>query len=367
MKTKACAVFAFSCWVSPCMLACEEIAVLYGDGKYLLLDADKLEVVDVGNLRWQGVWEVDLVIAGSSSRRFAVVVDGLSGEHHALTRHGGPSEALVAWENLTEEGDTASSVAVSQDYEIHRSFHARWIHGTDRLAVWQHETSEFSLVDGNLRRLAKWSVPDLDIGETLACGTEDELIIGGRRHRTRLERTNGIAVDALAFPDGTEDCRMSGPFLDCLGGFECRRNGQFVNGVLDLARNKVMFAFEYRGPFTIPKDPTHSRAFARFENRLLFEDSTRLLQQEVLNTPPWPGTNAYEATPTRRLRVLDTATGRTVVENEKAPMGTTSPLLCEGGAERVVVSASGKAHLIDLTTLETIASESIPLGQHFVF
>ena len=341
--------------------------MLYGDGKYMLLDGDTLDVVDVGSLRWQGVWEVDLVIAGSTSQRFAVVVDRLSGEHRGLTRNGGPSQALVTWENLTEQDDTASSVAVSQDYEIYRSFHARWIHGTDRLAVWQQKTSELSLVDGSLTRIAEWRVPDLDIGETFACGSEDELIMGGRRQRTRFEPTSGITVDALAFPEGTEDCGMGGPFLDCLGGFEYRRDGQFVNGVLDLARNEVAFAFEYQGPFTIPKDPAHSRAFAQFENRLLFADGTRLLQQEVSNTPPWPGTNAYKAMPTRRIRVLDTGTGRTVVENQSAPVGTTSTLLCAGGTERVVLSGNGRAHLIDLTTLETIASGSIPLGRHFVF
>ena len=40
--------------------------MLYGDGKYMLLDGDTFDVVDVGDLRWQDVWGVDLVVAGST-------------------------------------------------------------------------------------------------------------------------------------------------------------------------------------------------------------------------------------------------------------------------------------------------------------
>jgi len=236
----------------------------------------------------------------------------------------------VTWVNLTEEDGTAATVAVNQNYEIYRSFHARWIHGVGRLVVWQRKTSELSVLDENLRQIAGWRVPDLDIGKALACRSEEGLLLGGRRQRTRIERA-GITVEALAFPEGTSECRMSGPFVGCIGGFECRVDGGFVYGVMDLVRNEAADAFEHPGWSTIPKDSGHSRAFVRFENRVLFEDGKRLLQQEMLNTPPWPGTNAYEATPTRRIRVLDTATGRTVIQNEKAPLGTMSTLLCGGG------------------------------------
>ena len=366
MIARVLSFLVLSCLFSRCTLGCEEITVLYDDAKYMLVDGDTLDVVDVGDLRWQGVWGVDLVVPGSTLERFAVMANELSAGRGALGEDHSSKVGLVTWQNLAEQEDTASRVAVSYDYEIFRSFHARWIQGTNRLAVWEQKASKLSIVDVSLERIAAWVVPGHDIGETFACHGEDGVIVGGHRHRTRLE-PRGMSIERLELPEGPPACEMSGPFLGCLGGFECQREGKVVNGVLDLARNEVVFEFAYGSRFTIPKDSAHSRPFAEFENRLLFLDGSRMLQQEVVWTPLWPGTNAYEPKPTSRLRVLDLAEGRIAAENDDAPVGTTSALLCAGERERVVVSRNGRAHLIDLMTLDTLASGSIPLGRHFVF
>ena len=344
--------------------ACEEIAVLYRNAKYVLLDGDTLELVDVGNLWWQGVWVIDHVWPGSTAEHFAITSDRLS-THLARSNDGVRKEALVAFENLREQAD-GSPMAITHDYDIYRFRHARWVNGIDQFVVWQQETSVLSALDRVFGEVGRWSLPSHDIGETFACHIGGVLVIGGHRHRTLLQDTNTL-VEALAFPEDTQDCTMRGPFQGCLGGFECRRNDLWVTGVVDVKTNEVAFAFEHKGRFTIPKDPLHARQFARFENRLLFASATRLLQQEVLYTPDTPGQNSYRFRPLPRLRVLDTQSGRVVAENVRAPVGQVSRLLCLDSQERVVVSEEGRVQLIDLATLEPIATVAIPDGRHYVF
>ena len=339
--------------------ACEDVTVVYRDGRYLVLEINILEVVDVGNLWWLGISSIPVLYPGLSSARFAFSTNRLGrvlGEPDVGSL---PQEALVVLENLAERTSTF-------DYEIYRSRHARWVAGTDRLAVWQQKRSKFSILDAGLGELDSWTLPEHDVGELFACPTEGGLVVAGYRQRT-VYKGPDVIVDTLAFPEGTKDCALSGPFLDCMGGFECRRDSRFVSGVLHVSKNEVAFAFEHEGRFTIPKDPKHRRPFLRFENRLLFADGRRLLQQEELGTPDTPGWNSYRVQPTDRLRVLDTASGRVVSENKTAPVGTASRLFCPGGKERFVVTGDGKVHLIDLGTLDTIATATIPLGRPFVF
>ena len=341
--------------------ACEDIAILYGDAKYLLLDGDTLAVVDVGNLGTLGVWRVQEVVPGSTSRLFAVSADHLSSEFYLGTENGYYPSKLVVVEDLEERDDTASRIEVGH-YAIGYA-DARWIGRTDRLAVWRDKASRFSVLDKHLKEIEGWRVSGYDADATLACRSGDRVIVGGLR--TRFEAGDGV-VEALAFPEGTAKCRMSGTLLGCLGGFGCQRDGRFVNGVLDMATNEVAFAFEYDGPITVPKDPAHIRPSARFKDRLLFADGTRLLQQESVYTPI-PEVVGFEVDPSSRLRILDTGTGRVVRENASAPVGTVSRLFCRSMAERFVLAGDGKAHLMDLGTLEPVATASIPMGRPFVF
>lgn len=341
--------------------ACGDIAVLYGDGRYLLLDGDTLAVVDVGNLSSFGLFRIEEVVPGSSSRLFAVKADRLTREFYRGDEKGYYPSKLLVVENLSETGDTGVRIEVGH-YDIGYA-HARWIGGTDLLAAWREKASRFSVLGKDLQEVEGWKVSGYDSDATLACRSGHRVIVGGLR--TRFEEADRVAKP-LAFPPGATECRTSGTLSGCLAGFECRRNGSFVSGVLDLDENAVASAFEYESPFTIPKDPAHRRPHSRFEDRLLFAGGGRLLQQEVLRTPDTPGWNSYRHEPTSRLRVL-TASGDVLKENKTVPAGTTSRLFCAGGKERFVVSGGGKAHLIDTATLETVATATIPQGWPFVF
>lgn len=59
---------------------------------------------------------------------------------------------------------------------------------------------------------------------------------------------------------------------------------------------------------------------------------------------PVPKTVGYRASPTSRLRVLETASGEVAEEIKSGPVGTVSRLFCAGGKEGLVVSGDGKAH-----------------------
>ena len=349
-------------WLLPrCPSACEDIAVLYGDARYLLLDGDTLAVADVGNLRWLGVWRVQGIIPGSNSGLFAVSADHLSREHYRGDETGRYPSKLVVVEGLAETDDTRPRVEIGH-YDIGYA-HARWIGRTDLLAAWREKASRFSVLGKDLKETEGWNVSGYDPDAMLACRNGDRLVVGGSR--TRFEEGHG-GTELLAFPQRATKCRTTGTLSGCLAGFECRRNGKFVNGVLDLADNAVVSAFEYESSFTIPKDPADLRPFARFKDRLLSADGKTLLQQEMHNEPV-PGTVAYKTSPTSRLRVLGTASGSVVNENNAAPAGRASRLFCPGGRERFVVSGAGEAHLVDLETLEIVATASIPQGRPWVF
>lgn len=342
--------------------ACVDVAVLYVDARYLLLDSDTLAVVDVGHLGLHGLWRVEGVAPGSTSSLFALNVDRLSQELYRGDEPGHYPSKLVVVDGLAQTDDTATGVGIGH-YDIWVG-RARWIHQADLLAAWREEPSRFSLFDKDLQEVKRWEVSGHAPDATLACQSRDRTVVGGAG--TRFEVGDGVA-GPLAFPEGTTKCRMSGTLLGCLASFECLRRGKFVAGVLDLAGNAVVSAFEYGGPFTISKDPAHQRPHSRFENRLLFAGGQRLLQQEELATPDTPGWNSYRIQPTGHIRVLDTASGRVVGENRSAPVGAASRLFAPGGKERFVISGDGKAHLLDLETLETVATASIPQGRHFVF
>ena len=344
------------------ILACDQVAVLYGDTKYLLLDGDTLAVVDAGNLRWLGLFRIQAIIPGSTSRLFAVSADRLSSELYRGDEKGHYPSKLVIVENVAETDDTGARVEIGH-YDI-RSTHTRLIGGTDQLAAWREKASRLSLLGRDFEEIDGWRVSGYKPDATLACRIGNRVVFGGLR--TRFEARHG-EVEPLPFPDGTADCRTWNILLGCLTGFECRRRGKFVAGVLDLAANAVVSTFEYESLFTIPKDPAHVRPFAKFKNRLLFAGGTRLLQQEMSYTAEKPVANVWRVLPTPRFRVIDTESGRVAIENNIAPIGRASRLFCPGGKERFVVSGNGEAHMIDLATLKTVATASIPQGRPWVF
>ena len=182
---------------------CEEIAVLSHYGKYMILDGQTLETLDVGDLRWHGVWGIDSVVPGSTLARFAFVTDALSAELAKSDDSGHfQRTALVVVTDLTER-------AISHGYEFSIG-DALWIDGTDQLIVWERSNARVAVLDEGLEELDAFSSSDWKKGATLACRRDGDLFIATDSRRT-IRREGESVVDGLATPDGFEGCRVETP------------------------------------------------------------------------------------------------------------------------------------------------------------
>ena len=259
--------------------ACEEITVLSHDGKYMILDGDTLRVVDVGNLRWHGIWGVDHVLRGSTSQRFAFTTGRLSSELTRLGQDGFPKGALVVIENLAESLNTASRVAISHDYEPNENMW--WINDSGLLGVWRPPM--FTVLDKDLNELDAWTIADHAGRPVFGCLADEGLALGTLGHRV-IRRNDRTMVDELAQPEDVGECRLFEPSLGCAGRIRCRRNGWNVHASVDIVRNELVASFEREVHTTPGNDIELPERRIWFSTRLLFAGGSRLLRQERVAT-----------------------------------------------------------------------------------
>ena len=367
MTRLACPFAAMLALVARIGFACEPIAVLSHDARYMVLDGDTLDVVDVGSLWWQGIFEVDLVFRGSTSERFAFASDRLSPELTRLGKDGRfPISALVVVDWRSNADDP---IAMSHDFSVYAGEvdQTLWINGTDRLLYGKHADDKwmFTVLDTRLRTTDYWEEEgDKRERTAFGCLGAGGVVLGGR-HGNITRRGEQAAVGPLAQPENTQDCRLCDLSLGCIGRMGCRRNGREVHASFDISRHAVVAAYER--PRSADPDIGHLPARrVWFSTRLLFAGGTRLLRQERIATLV-PDTVGYVTKPTARIHVLDAETGEIVNENNTAPLGEVSRLFCEGATERAVLSASRRVHLLNLKTLAPLASATVPFDQFFVF
>ena len=67
------------------------------------------------------------------------------------------------------------------------------------------------------------------------------------------------------------------------------------------------------------------------------------------------------------MTVADTSNGEFLREVTLNGSGEMSRLMCRNEAERVVLSDTGMVHLVDLDSLEIIATQPVPFHRYFVF
>ena len=358
---------------------CEEIAVLSHDAKYMLLDGDTLETLDVGNLRWQGVWAINGVLPGSTSQRLAFTSDRLTGEAANPTRDRYDALALVVVENLAEAKGTRGApmtMSFSREYMPpvgHRS-KTWWIDGTDQLLVWSRRASrveatpsKFTVVDRRLRRIDEWTVAEDVRDPMMACRDRGRLYVGAGGHLV-VRHEGASVVEAIAVPEGAADCRVERLSLGCLASVGCRVDGQYEKAFVDVASNRVVSRMPFdNSAHNVTNDRLGPADRAYMRSVALFAGGGKLLgQPEIWRAVP-PDLNSFRTNPGALLRVLNTANGATVVVDDQAPSGNVSRVFRRGGHERVVLSGDGRVHLLDLGTLEVIATAAIPFGRHFVF
>ena len=94
-------------------------------------------------------------------------------------------------------------------------------------------------------------------------------------------------------------------------------------------------------------------------------DGERFLQQDITLTPA--GTDGYYIGYTGRVRVVDTRTSEILGEATLNGFGEFSRFFCRNEAERVVLSDDGMIHVLDLNSLEIIATQPVPFHRYFVF
>lgn len=356
--------------------ACEHVAVVSDAAKYMLLDGDTLAPRDVGDLRWMGVWGVDAMIPGSTSAGFAFVTDALSAElAESDDSRRFQRSALVVVTNLAEQDGAASQIAISHSYEFSMG-DALWIDGTDQLIVWERKKSRVTVLDQELNEIDVFPVPAEMRGAMLACRRDGDLFVATGLRRT-IRREGESSVDGLATPDGFGACRVDtrlrgngvgSPTVGCRGTMACTSDGRHMRVLVDIADNTTVAWHDSSTSAALPdSDQAGSGERTYLPSTLLFADGKRLLRQQETWIPLPDGPNAYESIPGPLLRSVDTHTGQVMNENPRAATGSVSRVFCRGMGERTVISGGRRVHLIDLTTLEPIASSPIPFDRPFVF
>jgi hypothetical protein len=105
-----------------------------------------------------------------------------------------------------------------------------------------------------------------------------------------------------------------------------------------------------------------------YGRHLPFADGSRLLQQEVIATPEPNAPNSFRVEPTTTFKVIDTSDGSVTLRRSVkiVPGFIHEQLLCKGASERVAIQSPSAIHLLDLKTLEIVASKDLPFERYFV-
>lgn len=338
-------------------LACEDLAVLSRDARFLVLSGDTLEEKDVGNLWWLGIRGVDLVIPGSTLERAGVLSD--QRVDPATGTRLGPESALALIRDLGRSQVSPGETPIVVDSSITKAW---WIDDSpsSRLIGVRHANQKYTIAvyGSDLDQQAEWSATPPGLGLGVACVDGQRTIIGGLRTRLIAADNRLIATERIG-QSSSDGYRLLGAApigcIGLMGDFVEQPAEGDVNSsqiklrTIDLATNRLGAEFRAK----------------RVAQSILFARGTRLLQQDLFATPADGG--GYRVTPTGRLRVLETQNGSVIRSGELRSAGETSRLLCRGESERVLITGPYELHLIDLTTLSIVASRSIPFESYFAF
>ena len=196
--------------------ACEDIAVLSTDARYLVLSGDTLEVRDVGNLWWLGIRGVDYVIPESTLARAALWTD---------TRHDletgmwtGSTSALVSLQDLGRQLGSVSDLRLAISSSAYDSY--RWVNDDpqNRLLRIHRDSDEYlvALVRSDLTLERQWRSPlSGRHGSGVSCVMDDRLFIGGLENRLIADGENELVVDPIARAAPNDGYRLGSVSLGC--------------------------------------------------------------------------------------------------------------------------------------------------------
>lgn len=326
--------------------ACEDIAVLSTDARYLVLSGNTLEIRDVGKLWWLGIRGVDYVIPDSTLARAALWTDS---RHDLETgTWTGPTSALVSLQDLGRQLTSVSDLILALSSSEYDSY--RWVNDDpqNRLLRIHSNGDEYfvALVRTDLTQERQWRSPIVRLGSGVSCVVDDRLFVGGLEARLFGEGDE-LVVESIARRAPSNNYRLVGISMGCTVMVS---EPQLPTLLVDLSTNEVVTEFR-----------------AKAQTRVVLFDSGRKLLQQDITRVPVEGVDGHRVGYTGHMTVADTSNGEFLREVTLNGSGEMSRLMCRNEAERVVLSDTGMVHLVDLDSLEIIATQPVPFHRYFVF
>lgn len=333
--------------------ACEDIAVVDRNARFLVLDGNTLEEKDVGNLWWLGIRVVDGVIKGSTAERAGVNVDTLV-DPATDTRTVGPEGAFLVVRNLGGSSVSARRLSVQM------TGNAWWVDDStnSRLIVETGSSERRAITVLNPDLSVQIERPAGDLGLPVACRDAARTIIAGLRSGIVITDDGASSVKEFKFPKTSGDFRNGGLTpVGCIGLMtEFVEHKQGDINIATTSLRTIDLATDVLGP---------SFTARRMAELVLFSRGARLLLNELHATGQ--AETGYRVAPTGRVSVIDTQTGQVLKSAALKRAGTASRLFCRGKDEKIVLVSPQHLQLLDLATLSVIASRTIPFDRYFVF
>lgn len=338
-------------------LACEDIAVVSDDARYLVLSGDTLEEKDVGNLWWLGIRGIDYVAAGSTLLRAAVFPDRLV---DVMTGALVPDRSnLIVLHDVGRSLRSPDEMRTLGETTLTKVW---WINDTpsSKLIGLRRTGKEqtLALFGSDLSLQSVWPLDPPSLGLGVACEDRKRIVVGGLTEKLVTENGSSVIKEPLRKPSGVGDYRLLGVTpVGCTGlmaeniadASEIDLNAdQLEVRTIDLATNQLGPKFQLK----------------RAAVSTLIAGGTKVLQQDLLATAVDGG--GYRMTPTGSMRVVDSQSG-SILKRSKLPAGATSRLVCRGDSEKVLISAPRKIYLVDVESLSVVASRQVPFERYFAF
>lgn len=344
--------------------ACDPIIVLSNDAKFVALESDSLAVLDVGNLWWLGIRDIESVVPGSRFSRAAFwsqsrdreIVDPSDSGLHGST-------VLTVVTSMDGKSTMDSVTAVRSDG---RDAKVWWVSTADtndagRLVTFRSHAGQ------NTLEIADETLTDLDIFETrnpsagfgVACtDSRDNVLVAGLRNTYRIGK-DGLTVSPIPMTGTDEGFRLTDVSTNCLsllarfeplGDPEHAANASVDIALVDLDKGSVLSTF----------------SMPRFTRRVLFRNGSRLLRQD-LDVEIADG-GAVRLLPTQQIRLLDTASGDVIASSELPVAGAIEGPFCAADEAGNFILRDGQdIYLVSGNDLSVIEKKKVPFAKFFVY
>ena len=334
------------------------------DARYMVFDSRSFEPVDVGNLWWLGIRNVDWVVRGSDFHHAGLLTTSTPEPVPEDSLR--PTSYFVSLENLGQSKREWSDLPVRRVSDAVKMW---WIAGDvqHRLIAFEWDraaNSTLRVLSPELDEEFNWQVTYPSIGLGLACASENgDVLVSGL---TKMMVGNSLAHRLNSYPPKYVDqgFHLGSVAVGCFGILfkvpdtplkELDPETALTEiAILDLQENKVISSLKMH----------------RFSKYRLFDRGTQLLQQdlEVVEFDEYYLSARWS--PTNRLQVLNLSSshGAQVKRMILPEPGTISPIFCgDTPTPKVVISAGQTLYLVNLRDMIVEASRQIPFDKYFVF